>query len=87
MIALHKPLDRLLKEWEQQRLLTALDRHFALEMSTMHADSTPLFTFICALLSRQLSLQHPAYHLTSLTVVILWLKPQLNVSYWVRLQS
>ncbi|OEG75845.1 exodeoxyribonuclease V subunit alpha [Shewanella colwelliana] len=58
MIALDKPLERLLKEWEQQRLLTALDRHFALEMSAMHADSTPLFTFICALLSRQLSLQH-----------------------------
>ncbi|MCE9678828.1 exodeoxyribonuclease V subunit alpha [Shewanella sp. AS1] len=58
MIKLNKPLTELLKEWQEQRLLTPLDRHFALQMHSLHADSHDLFTLICALLSRQLSTQH-----------------------------
>lgn len=58
MIELQKPLADLLKEWQTLRILTPLDRHFALQMSQLHPQSTPLFTLICALLSRQLSQQH-----------------------------
>lgn len=58
MIELHKPLGDLLKEWQALRILTPLDRHFALQMTSLHPQSTPVFTLICALLSRQLSLQH-----------------------------
>lgn len=58
MITLQAPLDSLLKQWESERLLTALDRHFALQMRALHDDSDPLFEVICALLSRQLSQQH-----------------------------
>lgn len=58
MITLEQPLTALLKQWEQERLLTPLDRHFALQMSALHPGSNELFILICALLSRQLSLQH-----------------------------
>ncbi len=51
-------MPELLKYWEQQGQLTALDRHFAVEMAKMHNTSDPFFIFICALLSKQLSNQN-----------------------------
>ncbi|MEN8617791.1 exodeoxyribonuclease V subunit alpha [Shewanella baltica] len=59
-IQLTAPLPELLKLWEQERLLTPLDRHFALEMSLLHPSDSqhPLFILLCALLSQQLSSQH-----------------------------
>ena len=59
-IQLAAPLPELLKQWEQERLLTPLDRHFALEMSLLHPSDSqqPLFILLCALLSQQLSSQH-----------------------------
>ncbi|MGI2071347.1 exodeoxyribonuclease V subunit alpha [Shewanella baltica] len=59
-IQLNAPLTELLKQWEQERLLTPLDRHFALEMSHLHPNDSqqPLFVLLCALLSQQLSSQH-----------------------------
>ncbi|MDT3319307.1 exodeoxyribonuclease V subunit alpha [Shewanella sp. SP1S2-4] len=59
-IQLSAPLTELLKLWEQERLLTPLDRHFALEMSHLHPSDSqqPLFILLCALLSQQLSSQH-----------------------------
>ena len=58
MIYFNKPMPELLKIWQQKGQLTALDRHFALEMAKMHDIDSPLFLFICALLSKQLSNQH-----------------------------
>ncbi|WP_413485038.1 exodeoxyribonuclease V subunit alpha [Shewanella baltica] len=59
-IQLTAPLPEQLKQWEQERLLTPLDRHFALEMSLLHPSDSqhPLFILLCALLSQQLSSQH-----------------------------
>ncbi|AEG11583.1 exodeoxyribonuclease V, alpha subunit [Shewanella baltica OS183] len=59
-IQLSAPLPELFKLWEQERLLTPLDRHFALEMSHLHPSDSqqPLFILLCALLSQQLSSQH-----------------------------
>ncbi|MDR9768225.1 exodeoxyribonuclease V subunit alpha [Shewanella baltica] len=59
-IQLTAPLPELLEQWEQERLLTPLDRHFALEMSLLHPSDSqqPLFVLLCALLSQQLSSQH-----------------------------
>ncbi len=51
-------MPELLKYWEQQGHLTALDRHFALEMAKIHNICEPFFIFICALLSKQLSNQN-----------------------------
>ena len=58
--SLPRRLPELLKLWEQERLLTPLDRHFALEMSLLHPSDSqhPLFILLCALLSQQLSSQH-----------------------------
>ncbi|RYV02874.1 exodeoxyribonuclease V subunit alpha [Shewanella sp. OPT22] len=58
MIYSNKPMTELLKIWEHNGTLTPLDRHFALEMARMHNIDSPLFLFICALLSKQLSNQH-----------------------------
>ncbi|MGI2261036.1 exodeoxyribonuclease V subunit alpha [Shewanella sp. GXUN23E] len=58
MIHTTMPLESLLKQLEQERLLTPLDRHFALQMAAMHPGQGELFAVICALLSRQLSAQH-----------------------------
>ncbi len=59
-LRLKAPLPELLKYWEKERLITALDRHFALEMAHLHPNDAqePLFILICALLSQQLSAQH-----------------------------
>ncbi|RLV58987.1 exodeoxyribonuclease V subunit alpha [Parashewanella curva] len=58
MIYNNKPMPELLKYWELQGLLTPLDRHFAIEMAKMHQCGEPLYLFICAYLSKQLSNQH-----------------------------
>ncbi|WP_394201952.1 exodeoxyribonuclease V subunit alpha [Shewanella waksmanii] len=58
MIQLQAPVEELLIQWQSERLITPLDRHFALQMRALHQDSDPLFEIICALLSRQLSQQH-----------------------------
>ena len=58
MIYSNKPMPEQLKLWQQNGQLTALDRHFAIEMAQMHQIDSPLFLFICALLSKQLSNQH-----------------------------
>lgn len=59
-LRLKAPLAELLKYWEKERLITPLDRHFALEMARLHANDAqePLFMLLCALLSQQLSAQH-----------------------------
>ena len=66
MIQLAQPLSQLLKLWQQEGLLTPLDRHFALQMQALHGDGDDLFTLICALLSRQLSQQHTCLPLTQI---------------------
>ncbi|WP_350432982.1 exodeoxyribonuclease V subunit alpha [Shewanella sp. H8] len=67
MLTLSHPITELLPLWQQQRRLTALDRHFALELANIEAiDNNPniteaqsqLFLLVCALLSQQLSNQH-----------------------------
>ncbi|AZG35752.1 exodeoxyribonuclease V subunit alpha [Shewanella psychromarinicola] len=67
MLMLSHPITQLLQLWQQQRLITALDRHFALELAnieTINNDpsiteaQSQLFLLICALLSQQLSNQH-----------------------------
>jgi exodeoxyribonuclease V alpha subunit len=67
MLILSHPITELLHLWQQQRLITALDRHFALELAnieTINNDpsiteaQSQLFLLICALLSQQLSNQH-----------------------------
>ncbi|EGM70037.1 exodeoxyribonuclease V subunit alpha [Shewanella sp. HN-41] len=59
-VQLTAPIEELLKRWELERLLTPLDRHFALEMAQLHPkdQQDPLFILLCALLSQQLSSQH-----------------------------
>lgn len=51
-------LPDILKLAEQQGSLTALDRHFALQLSALVADSSPLLLLLLALLSKHLSAQH-----------------------------
>ncbi|MGI2169491.1 exodeoxyribonuclease V subunit alpha [Shewanella sp. MF05960] len=40
MLMLSQPIDLLLKQWQQQRLLTPLDRHFALELASIESMPT-----------------------------------------------
>ncbi|WP_445773656.1 exodeoxyribonuclease V subunit alpha [Shewanella sp.] len=68
MLMLTHPIGELLKQWQTQRLITPLDRHFALELAHIESIATPseqvdngsssLFLLVCALLSQQLSNQH-----------------------------
>ncbi|MEI6858244.1 MAG: exodeoxyribonuclease V subunit alpha [Shewanella sp.] len=66
MIQSRLPIKTLLKIWETERLITPLDRHFAIELAQFHQQqlnlhSEPhneLFLLICALLSHQLSQQN-----------------------------
>ncbi len=58
MLTTTASLESLLKEWQQERLLTPLDRHFALQMAQLHQQQSPLFMLICTLLSQHLSSQH-----------------------------
>lgn len=58
MLTTSASLDMLLKEWQNERLLTPLDRHFALQMAQLHQQQSPLFILICTLLSQHLSSQH-----------------------------
>lgn len=64
------PIVTLLKQWENDRLLTPLDRHFALEMARLHPEDgqQPLFMLLCALLSQQLSSQHSCLVLAHLNL-------------------
>ncbi|MPY24184.1 exodeoxyribonuclease V subunit alpha [Shewanella psychropiezotolerans] len=66
MIQSKQSIKALLKSWETERLITPLDRHFALELAEFHRQQldqhneshNELFLLICALLSHQLSQQH-----------------------------
>ncbi|MCH1920895.1 exodeoxyribonuclease V subunit alpha [Shewanella sp. A3A] len=57
-----QPLPQLLKLAEQQSVITALDRHFALQLSGLitesAAETEPLLLLLLTLLSKQLSSQH-----------------------------
>lgn len=59
-VQLMAPIVDLLKYWEQEKLLTPLDRHFVLEMAQLHPkdQQDPLFILLCTLLSQKLSSQH-----------------------------
>ena len=61
-------LDKLLKQWQELRLITPLDRHFALQMSQIHQEHSPLFTLICLLVSQQLSNQHTCLLLSQINL-------------------
>ncbi|WP_298773581.1 exodeoxyribonuclease V subunit alpha [uncultured Shewanella sp.] len=65
-VTTHQPLPQLLKKWEEEGRLTPLDRHFALELSHIHQETSPLFVLICALLSRHLSQQHTCLPLSQI---------------------
>ncbi|MGI1999350.1 exodeoxyribonuclease V subunit alpha [Shewanella frigidimarina] len=67
MLILTHPITELLHLWQEQRLITALDRHFALELANIEtinndpaiSEQQPqLFLLVCAMLSQQLSNQH-----------------------------
>ncbi|WP_299572163.1 exodeoxyribonuclease V subunit alpha [uncultured Shewanella sp.] len=72
LLQLSAPIKDLLKHWQQQALITPLDRHFALEMAKVQVEAKisrqttqvdngsngDFLLFICALLSQQLSSQH-----------------------------
>ena len=59
MILSINPIHKQLKIWEDAKLLTPLDRHFALEMAAMHnVPDNELFILICTLVSKQLSAKH-----------------------------
>ncbi|WP_153913684.1 exodeoxyribonuclease V subunit alpha [Shewanella sp. TC10] len=82
LLQLSAPIKDLLKHWQQQGLITPLDRHFALEMTKMQSRShlhgngngnTPtqvkdddFLLLICALLSQQLSSQHSCLVINSI---------------------
>ncbi|MCL1098167.1 exodeoxyribonuclease V subunit alpha [Shewanella gelidii] len=51
-------MTQLIKRWQQEKLITPLDRHFALEMAALHQEDSPLFLLISVLVSQQLSTQH-----------------------------
>ncbi|NRD73878.1 exodeoxyribonuclease V subunit alpha [Shewanella sp. VB17] len=78
MIHSTQPMNALLKYWENERLITPLDRHFAFELAQLHqvqlrildechgTSYSDLFLLICALLSKHLSQQHtclPIHHI------------------------
>ncbi|MCL1076090.1 exodeoxyribonuclease V subunit alpha [Shewanella dokdonensis] len=52
------PIAQLLQQAEQQGALSALDRHFAVQLSAMDAEPQPALLLLLALLSKQLSAQH-----------------------------
>ena len=41
MLMLTHPIGELLKQWQTQRLITPLDRHFALELAHIESIATP----------------------------------------------
>ena len=68
-----QPMNTLLKKWQDAKLITALDRHFALELAEIeHIDAAdecyPLFLLICTLLSQQLSNQHSCLVLNNIVL-------------------
>ncbi|MBR9729237.1 exodeoxyribonuclease V subunit alpha [Shewanella intestini] len=72
MLTLNMPIAALLNQWQQQGVLTSLDRHFAIELSKLesqHAQTdelNALFLLICALLSQKLSNQHTCLVINSI---------------------
>ncbi|QQX82220.1 exodeoxyribonuclease V subunit alpha [Shewanella sp. KX20019] len=68
MITSTHPIETLLKEWQSDRLLTSLDRHFALQIAQLHQEHSPLFVLICALLSQNLSSQHTCLPLSQINL-------------------
>ncbi|KFZ37287.1 hypothetical protein HR45_11490 [Shewanella mangrovi] len=57
-LQLSHPLPQLLKFAEQQGAITALDRHFALQLCQLSAETEPMLLLLLTLLSKQLSSQH-----------------------------
>lgn len=68
MLTLNGSFHSQLKQWQNERLITALDRHFALQMAQIHQESSPLFMLICTLLSQHLSRQHTCLPLAQIDV-------------------
>ncbi|PKG58883.1 exodeoxyribonuclease V subunit alpha [Shewanella sp. GutDb-MelDb] len=66
MLTTSRPIETLLKEWQSERLLTSLDRHFALQMAQLHPEPSPLNVLIYALLSQNLSSQHTCLPLSQI---------------------
>ncbi|QIR14842.1 exodeoxyribonuclease V subunit alpha [Shewanella aestuarii] len=71
MLTTTKPMAQLLKDWQQAKLITPLDRHFALELAAIEGLSSDdadydLFLLICAMLSQQLSNQHSCLLISSI---------------------
>lgn len=67
MISMSNPIKQQLKLWEQDKYLSALDRHFALEMAAIHQlTDNNLLLVICALVSKQLSAKHACLPLNKL---------------------
>ncbi|QSX31560.1 exodeoxyribonuclease V subunit alpha [Shewanella cyperi] len=60
------PMAQQLKVWQQQGLLEPLNRHFALELTRLHGDDSPLGLLCCALVSRNLSAQNSCLLLSDL---------------------
>ncbi|MCL2914867.1 exodeoxyribonuclease V subunit alpha [Shewanella corallii] len=75
------PMAALLKQLEETRLLTPLDRHFALQMAAIHKEDSELFVLICALLSKQLSAQHACLPLDAIQLTNPFLERQASVSF------
>lgn len=58
MIKLTHSIKEQLNIWQQEKLISPLDRHFAIEIAAIHQEGSELFILICVLLSKQLSAQH-----------------------------
>ena len=73
MLTTTQPMQFLLKKWQDAKLITALDRHFALELAAIEHinpvdERYPLFLLICTLLSQQLSSQHSCLVLNNIVL-------------------
>ncbi len=73
-------LKNLLVQWQEARLITPLDKHFALHMSALHQEESPLFMLICLLVSQQLSNQHTCLQLSQVNLSNPLNEPQASVS-------
>ncbi|QSX35323.1 exodeoxyribonuclease V subunit alpha [Shewanella avicenniae] len=82
-IALHTnlPLTELLKVAEQQGVITALDRHFAIELCELSNEPNELLQLLLTLLSKQLSSQHSCLPLQHIEFANpLGLRPQATIT-------
>ncbi|QBF81631.1 exodeoxyribonuclease V subunit alpha [Shewanella maritima] len=79
MLVTQAPIKQLLQHWQQQGLLTPLDRHFALELTRLQSrneevdadtqqQQESLQLLICALLSQRLSSQHTCLVINSINL-------------------